>query len=644
MQLDVPRSDPPSWLDELQIALLWPERRWSQDGTLDLLSASSEFEGWLRDRRLYDKRHGHGWLSAITDFTQSARQIGPRLKTALKPELRRALDTADSLRAGIQSKGPAVLKTHLPSRLSADHAVYAAFKSRWTEPTVRGAAWQDFVEACRDETVSYDAIALRRDLFWHLMRAAGYDPQRLSQLLSGVLADIDWYVTDAQLWIGDIADEQFSAPRPMDQAAGLTETQRLALCQRMVTQQPKQAHRVIWLAFDRAGPGTGLHELGAVTFWHSELLQAILKDGVSPSWESRIPRELQSAQVAVVSPDLPTGPDITLARVDLGNGAFTDPVRIAAEQAESVVALAGFRADELRWRRIDGYLDFMDGRPHKIGSFGAPDRLDDMVPPMHTQFMAAELDRLSPRLTKHLPIADPDLTEVVQAVRWWQQARTQTPLAALLLDVRALEVIASRVGTTWEKYIGDYLRTTWVRLSIQGALTGTVHAAVHRAQSLSSEEHRRRVEAHRAAIMSFVEGGFTIDPGKCLDALPELAALFPVHTQLGRQLRTLDTHLISLTSLNAWCAELTDEWKRLDQRLQRLRNAISHGGPFQDEGVASTSRLGQRLAAWSLSLALEGILEGKTIATAHDEHVQREVAWWNDRRTASTMSKAIFGS
>ncbi len=644
MQLDVPRSDPPSWLDELQIALLWPERRWSQDGTLDLLSASSEFEGWLRDRRLYDKRHGHGWLSAITDFTQSARQIGPRLKIALKPELRRALDTADSLRAGIQSKGPAVLKTHLPSRLSADHAVYAAFKSRWTEPTVRGAAWQDFVEACRDETVSYDAIALRRDLFWHLMRAAGYDPQRLSQLLSGVLADIDWYVTDAQLWIGDIADEQFSAPRPMDQAAGLTETQRLALCQRMVTQQPKQAHRVIWLAFDRAGPGTGLHELGAVTFWHSELLQAILKDGVSPSWESRIPRELQSAQVAVVSPDLPTGPDITLARVDLGNGAFTDPVRIAAEQAESVVALAGFRADELRWRRIDGYLDFMDGRPHKIGSFGAPDRLDDMVPPMHTQFMAAELDRLSPRLTKHLPIADPDLTEVVQAVRWWQQARTQTPLAALLLDVRALEVIASRVGTTWEKYIGDYLRTTWVRLSIQGALTGTVHAAVHRAQSLSSEEHRRRVEAHRAAIMSFVEGGFTIDPGKCLDALPELAALFPVHTQLGRQLRTLDTHLISLTSLNAWCAELTDEWKRLDQRLQRLRNAISHGGPFQDEGVASTSRLGQRLAAWSLSLALEGILEGKTIATAHDEHVQREVAWWNDRRTASTMSKAIFGS
>ena len=459
-----------------------------------------------------------------------------------------------------------------------------------------------------------------------------------------MLSGINWYVTDAQLWIGDITDEQFAVPRPVDQAAGLTERQRLALCQRLVTQQPQQAHRVIWLAFDRAGPGTGLHELGAVTFWHSELLHAILKGGNSPDWESRIPRELQAARATVVAADLPVGPDITLARVDLGNGAFTDPAPIAAEQAESVVALAGFRADELRWRRLDGYVDFIDGRPHRFGSFGAPDRLDDMVPPMHTQFMAAELDRLSPRLTKHLPIADPALTEVVQAVRWWQQARTQTPLAALLLDVRALEVIASRVGTTWEKYIGDYLRTTWARRSIQGALTETVHAAIHRAESLSSEEHRQRVEAHRAAVMSFVEGGITIDPRKCLDALPELAALFPVHTRLGRQLRTLDTHLSSLTSLNAWCEELTDEWTRLDQRLQRLRNAISHGGPFQDEGVASTSRLGQRLAALSLSLALEGILEGKTIAAAHDEHVQREAAWWNDRRTASTMSKAIFGS
>lgn len=134
-------------------------------------------------------------------------------------------------------------------------------------------------------------------------------------------------------------------------------------------------------------------------------------------------------------------------------------------------------------------------------------------------------------------------------MRWWQQARTRTPLAALLLDVRALEVIASRVGTTWETYIGDYLRTTWIRMSIQGELTGTVHAAIHRAESLSSEEHRHRVEAHRAVVMSFMEGGFTIDPQKCLHALPELAAMFPCIPSLaascGHSTRTSSRPLVS---------------------------------------------------------------------------------------------------
>lgn len=138
----------------------------------------------------------------------------------------------------------------------------------------------------------------------------------------------------------------------------------------------------------------------------------------------------------------------------------------------------------------------------------------------------------------------------------------------------------------------------------------------------------------KAALPSILKSVFT----RCLSCRN-----VSVHTQLGRQLRTLDTHLVSPTSFSGWCAELTDEWKRLDQRLQRLRNAISHGGPFHDEGVASTSRFGQRLAAQSLSLALEGILEGKTIATAHDEHLQRDLAWWDDRLTASTVPAAIFG-
>lgn len=642
MLLNEPRSQPPSWLDELRITMLKPNQPWSTDGTLDLLTAASELEAWLYDRRAYDKRHEQGWVSAISDFQHSARQIGPWLKRSLRPNLRRALDTADSLRADIQSKGVSVLRTHLPSRLLADSAAFAAFKARWSEPTVREAAWRDFRDACRDETTDHDTLAQRRDVFWQLVRTADYDPRRLVHLLAGVLTDIEWQVAEAQLWLGHISNEQFALVRPTGTLAGLTEDERLTLCERLITQEPIKAHRIIWLAFDRAGRGTGVHDLGAVAFWEDALVRETLA-GNGPTWDA-IPSELRTAEAHFGPGDLPDSQDVIWVRVDLGTDAFTDPVRLAADQAESVIALAGFSAGELRWRLLDGYLDFVDGRLYSRSTFGAPDRLGDMIVPTYTEFMVAELDRLAPRLKSHLLITDPTLAEVVQAVRWWQQARSQTPVASLLLDVRVLELIASRLGTKWENYLEDYLRDMWVRLLILGTLKNTVREALFRGEQLASSEHKHRVDVLRAGIISFVSGGFTTDTQQCLAALPELVAMFPVHTQLGRRLQTLHTNLASVANLNAWCDGLVNEWGRLYQRLQRLRNALAHGGPFQDEGIASTYRFGQGLAANSLSVALEGLLEGKPIETAHAEHVQRERAWLEHRRTATTVPDALFGS
>jgi len=640
MQLDVPLSDPPSWRDELRITLLWPKRRWSADSTLDLLSAGGEFDGWLHDRRQYDGRHQAAWLSVIADFMWSVKGIGPHLRGALGAELSQVVATAESLRRSIEGDKPAALRKQLPSRLPTDRRIYVSFKSRWSEPAVRDAAWQDFEDACRDEATSYDVLAMRRDLFWHLVRTADYDVERMSTLLAGVLSDFEFYVANARRWLGDVPDDQYMAPGPMETPAGLTEEQRRTLCRRILTRQPVYAHRVVWIAFDRAGRGTGVRELGAVSFWENPLVCAALQ-GNGPPWDS-IPAELRAAGVKLSPADLPASQDIIWARVDLGPGAFADPVSLAAEQAESVVALAGFHVGELRWRRLDGYLDFIDDRLYSMSTFGAPDRLDDMVVPTYTEFMMAELDRLAPRLSEHLPLSNPDLTEVVKAVRWWQQARTQTPLAALLLDVRVLELVASCVGTTWEKYLTPHLRITWVRHSIITALTQVVRDTVYAHERLSSSTGRQRLEMHRAAIVSFVPGGFTIHPRKCLETLPELAALFPGHTRLGRRLRTLNTQLSSITGLNAWCYELTCEWARLLERLKRLRNALAHGGPFQDDGVASTSQFAQNLATWSLSRALEGILEGKTIPAGHHEHALQEDAWWIALSTAPSVSEALF--
>jgi hypothetical protein len=215
-------------------------------------------------------------------------------------------------------------------------------------------------------------------------------------------------------------------------------------------------------------------------------------------------------------------------------------------------------------------------------------------------------------------------------------------LASLLLDIRILELIAKRVGTTWPEYAKSYMRISWVRQSMFDDLREAFYEALHSAERLSSQEQRQKVETYRTAIVSWKGEGFTIDLRGCVDALPDLAGIFPVHSRLGRRLQSLSKRLKSPSTVRVWRDELTDEWSLLVDRLQRVRNALAHGGPIQDQGVESVHRFGQRLAAWALSVALEGILEGKTISVAHRDHAQREDTWWNQCSSAANVAEALF--
>jgi hypothetical protein len=639
-QLDVPRSDPPTWVDELRISLISRKKSWSRDGVLDLFSAARELEGWLHDPRPYEGHHKSAWLSAVADFRSGANQIGPILKSVLGVQLSQTLAMVVSIKASIENNSPKALATLLPARLKADQVVYAYFKRRWTEPAVRAAAWQDFVEVCRDEEASFDTLAVRHDLFWQLVQAADYAPNEIDQMLAYVLSDIAFYVARGQWRLGDITDDQLMALRPDGTEAGLTEGERLAICQRIIIQPPAVGHRIVWIAFNQAGPGTGIHKMGPVSFWDGEWVRAVVEHGGSNL--HHIPSELRMKEGFFRYQDLPEGRDVILARVDLGVGAFTDPVRVATEQAESVVALAGFRTGEARLRRLNGYLHFVDGRLYSTGTFMSPLASEDLTNPRYASYFVAELDRLAPQLQQHLLITNPDLTEVVQGVRWWQQARSPTPLASLLLDVRILELIAKRVGTTWPEYVKSYMRISWVRQSIYDDLREALYEALHSAERLSSQEQQQKVETYRTAIVSWKGEGFTIDLRRCVDALPDLASIFPVHSRLGRRLQSLSKRLESPSTVRAWRDELTDEWSLLADRLQRVRNALAHGGPIQDQGVESVHRFGQRLAAWALSVALEGILEGKTISVSHSDHVQREDTWWNQCSSAANVAEALF--
>src|SRR5437016_663342 len=140
------------------------------------------------------------------------------------------------------------------------------------------------------------------------------------------------YVALVRLWLGDISEDKVPQPLPASDA-GLTEVQQLELCERLLTKPPTQGHYVVWIAFDLAGRGRYTQAVGPVSFYKAQWLQHALnsKSGLSIP---PVPSELKSTAGFFTPDDLPNDAGEVLARVDLGTGAWTDPVRVATEQAE----------------------------------------------------------------------------------------------------------------------------------------------------------------------------------------------------------------------------------------------------------------------------------------------------------------------
>jgi hypothetical protein len=272
-----------------------------------------------------------------------------------------------------------------------------------------------------------------------------------------------------KLWLGDIGESGVPRPWPV-QDAGLTEQEQLVLCRRILAKKPARGRYVVWIAFDHAGPGsTARRDVGRVSFWDCDWVRENLMRG-GPHLDN-IPCELKGTGGVFSPGNLPGGRDVRLARVNLGTGIWTDPVRTARYQAEAVVALAGFHVGDTWWRQMTGYVVALDDRALSTGTFhsvrDSPDKPNDL----YQSAMDAELADLAPKLQAHLPVSDRDLSEIIHAVRWWQQAREQAPLPSVLLYVRVLELLSQRAGEPpWQHYVDSYLRAWWVHFIIANEL------------------------------------------------------------------------------------------------------------------------------------------------------------------------------
>ena len=624
--------------------MLSPDRHWVPAESVRIQLAARELQAWLADPRPYDgPQQKWSWLSVLADFLRSVDHLGSELTTALGSDLAAAVAAATSLKSDFDNKSHGQMEAALTTRRPGDQAVIDQLSTRWDGVDVRLAAWRDLIEACRDTTVPSDALAHRRDLFWHLARSGDHDTGQLSDFLAGTLGNNAYWVDLARVWLGDITDASTPLRRP-DESAGLSEAEQLAFCGRLVTQTAAPGHYVVWVAYDHAGPGIIHRELGPISFWGVKWLRSVLPQGQGPNWDA-VPSELKVADSMFRLDDLPKDDqDVLLARFDLGQGAWTDPVRVAIEQIESVVTLAGFHVGDTKWRRMAGYLVAIDGRVRGIGSFHPVISRDEFVNYDYQHAMDAELADLAQQLAAHLPVTDVSLSGTIQAARWWQQARRQSPLAAVLLHVRVVELLAHQIGVKkWFTYLDSYFRCEWVRHDLIHELGQVIDDCMRNADRLPNVADQQWLNMLRQATTTHHPGRvFHRDLGKCFDELPRLAQLFPPGDDLGRRVQDA-IRRYTLQELPNRRDELERDWQLVRERVVRVRNTLAHGGPLMDDTVVTVHRFIDELAQWSLEVALEGLLSGQDVATANAAHQQACDQWNTDLTSATSVITALTG-
>jgi len=601
-------------------------------------------EGWLADSRPYEGQwQKWSWLSVLADFRASVSQVGPRLHAVLGAELAATVAASASLKADFEFLSHAAMAVQLQVHRATAPGIFGQLSSQWAAADARTAAWLDLVDACRDTSIAYETLATRRDLFWQLVRASDHDDSQMSDFLAGALGNNAFHIALARIWLGDVSATEVSLPHP-DQSAGLTEAEQLDFCERLLTKPPTPGRYVVWIAFGRASPGVIHRVVGPISFWNAKWLRTALEQG-GPDLAS-IPAEVKVTGGTFRPEDLPDDEDVLLVRVDLDAGAWTDPVRVATEQVEAVVTLAGFHVDDAKWRPLAGHLVTVDDGVKGFAPFHQILSPDEIVNQLYQHAMDAELADLALQLGAHLPIVDGALSEIVQAVRWWQQARRQPPLAAVLMHVRVLELLTqrARVNKKWYEYLDDYQRSWWVRYVMVDELGQVINGCLLNYERIPSTADQQWLRDLSQAVTTYLPGGaFRRDLGKGVDALPELARLFSSHDDLGRRVQDA-VGRYTVSALPAWRDDLEREWHLTLDRLVRVRNALAHGGPIVDDTVATVHGFAEQLAGWSLALALEGLLKGQDVAASNAAH-QHDFNKWNDGlSSAGSVTEALIRS
>lgn len=602
---------------ELMHVLTHPEERWAYPERPDILEALDELIAWANDSRDYDQGvHESGWRSAINDFLVTTDSLGSRTKHVIQSHLDAVRNLCQPNIGGDQE---------LRAQLSIEAA--ALRQTLGTVPALI-AAWTDLVRVIGREESRMNIVSVRRDNFWAIVRAVDRNTVELSQWLTSVLTGDPFEELRARLLLGEIDRIDRDRHSIRDSAPSVPPRQRLSLAIRLLSTEPTSKTHTVWFAFRRAGLSHTIQEFDAVRLFETQWLRANLLQG--DPFKNEIPSELRDFEDANTIPDQR---DVVLASVNLGTGTFADAVRIASERLDAFVGMSTV-GTPVPWERIPGFIHVQDGRIVGNQFFVYED--ERFEAPHALEYTAARITSMAPRVAPRLPVSDQSLRDIIDALHWWRTGPSEPTAASIILNVRIVELVASRIRETrWTTYLENYFKNAWIHSAIMQILYMALHEALTRHLAPEVQPKQREIFLD---VTERKDGQQRFNIGEAARHLNTIIQFTPPDLPLGRDLRTIKQRTSNPDAIRAWCAELETLWGGSIYRLERVRNAIAHGGPFTEQAVLLTQPFSRTMAVWALWESVEGFLDGKTLTQSYEDYRSRWDRWRSSIQTATSIN------
>ncbi|MEO3862108.1 hypothetical protein [Acrocarpospora sp. B8E8] len=597
---------------EVRMALKAPQNRWSEPALLTFPAAVAELTSWLNDARNFDPLHAAALQSAMRDYDHAVNHgMGTHVTATLTVELK----TVDARLMPLRRDGSGDKQ---PARSALQNLA-----DRLLDHRVLQAAWRDLWAKISTRRTSAEAIAVPRDLFLALAQLAGHNLKWGSafiRILSSALADDAWAVTEMRACLGDPAPPVVGKDESPLAPVGLTLDERKTLCERFLALPATPSQHAVWLAYEKASMPVLFASLGDITFYSSQYVPDEA-EAASAKCSSHATNWTRNDGEFLAT--MPHKIGVVTVRVLLHKGVYADPVSVARVRVEALVAVGRFHAgiDSSYWRLAPGHKHISE--THGAEEFIELDAGTVNRPLDHPRQSAVfmQMKAFWQRIDSATSIDDARLAEAVDLLHWWQAAQLQAPLTQVIANVRAIETVASRVGTAkWHEHLSAFLKSAWIVRSIHENLLDTIrHAVGCEPDGLDQQAYKRRQAVAVSTLDKSNFGWIGMIPGTTRAALTELIDIYPERHHVRRRLRALSTRLDNPEAFKRWRAHLDHQWTCLTDRLERIRDSITHGGPATPDAVQSIVFLSSRLSAWEIQLALESALTNVGLEPAHTD-------------------------